>query len=95
MRARVARAFCGRAIRKPARTAPRDRLKWVEVAVSGCHCKACDLALYEIASRVEGVEQAQASFKEGRLRALIDPTKTGPDKIIAALKKRGVGVKAP
>jgi hypothetical protein len=80
---------------KPARTAPRDRLKWVEVAVSGCHCKACDLALYEIACRVECVEQAQGSFKEGRLRALIDPTKTDRVKLAAALKKRGVGVKDP
>jgi cation transport ATPase len=80
---------------KPPRTAPRDKLKWVEVPVSGCHCKACDLALYEITARIEGVEQAQASFKEGKARALIDPTKTDRDKIIAALKKRGVGVKAP
>jgi cation transport ATPase len=80
---------------KPPRTAPRDKLKWVEIPVSGCHCKACDLALYDITARVEGVEQAQASFKEGKARALIDPTKTDRDKIIAALKKRGVSVKAP
>ncbi len=80
---------------KPARRAPRDRLKWVEVAVSGCHCKACDLALYEITCGVPGVEQAQGSFKAGRVRALIDPTKTDRGKLAAALKKRGVSVKAP
>jgi hypothetical protein len=80
---------------KPARMAPRDGLKWVEVAVSGCHCKACDLALYEITSRVAGVEQAQASFKAGRVRALIDPAKTDREKLAAALKKRGVDVKGP
>jgi hypothetical protein len=80
---------------KPTRKSPRDRLKWVEVAVSGCYCRACDLALYEITSRVEGVEQAQGTFKEGQVRALIDPTKTDCGKVAAALKKRGVGVKEP
>jgi copper chaperone CopZ len=80
---------------KPVRTAPRDRLKWVEIPVRGCHCKACDLALYEITSQVPGVEQAQASFKEGKARALIDPARTSVEKIGAALKMRGVDVKAP
>ena len=80
---------------KPPTTTPKDKLTRVEIAVAGNDCKGCDLSLYEIVAKVDGVEQATASFKEGRVTALIDPAKTSRDALIEALKKRQVNVKTP
>jgi hypothetical protein len=80
---------------KPLRAIPREKLQLVEIRVAGCDCKACSLAAYEAIYRLEGVEQATASFREGRVTALIDPAKTNRGGVEAALKKRGVDVKSP
>jgi hypothetical protein len=76
----------------PRRTVARDKLKEVVIPAAGCDCKACCLAAYEIVARVEGVYQATASFKEGRITALIDPAKTDKGQLEDALRKRGVDV---
>ncbi|HWG41879.1 MAG TPA: heavy metal-associated domain-containing protein [Gemmataceae bacterium] len=80
---------------KPLRTVPREKLKRIEIPVAGLDCKACCLAAYEAIYRLEGVETATASFRAGRVTALIDPEKTNRAKLEAALKQRGVGVKSP
>jgi hypothetical protein len=76
----------------PRRTVARDKLKEVVIPAAGCDCKACCLAAYEVVARVEGVYQATASFKEGRITALIDPAKTDKEKLTEELRKRGVDV---
>lgn len=78
---------------KPLSTVPRDQLQKVEIPVVGLDCKACSFACYEIVARLEGVEQATASFKDGRVTALIDPKRTDKSKLEAALKQRNVVVK--
>jgi len=78
---------------KPLRKAPIEKLKWIDIPVVGLDCKACSYALYEIVAKLEGVEQATASFKDGRVSALIDPEKTDREKLEAALKKRNVQLK--
>jgi copper chaperone CopZ len=80
---------------KPRRTVPRDKLQQVVIPADGCDCKACCLAAYEIVARIDGVYQATASFKEGRITALIDPAKTDRAQLEAALKQRGVSVGKP
>ncbi len=80
---------------KPLRTVPAEKLKLVTIPVAGLDCKACCLAAYEAIYKLEGVEQATASFREGRVTALIDPEKTDRTKVEAALKQRGVQLKAP
>lgn len=77
---------------KPRRTVPRDKLKEVVIPAAGLDCKACCLAAYEVIANVDGVYQATASFKEGRITALIDPTKTDKSKLEETLRKRGVDV---
>jgi copper chaperone CopZ len=79
----------------PAPRAPKDRLKLVEIPVVGLDCKGCCLGAYEAIYKIEGVEHATASFKEGRVTALIDPAKTDRRALEAALKQRGVALKAP
>jgi copper chaperone CopZ len=78
---------------RPLRKTARDTLKLVTIKVAGCDCKACSLAAYEAVYQLPGVEQATASFRDGRVTALIDPAKTDRGKLKVALQKRGVTVK--
>ena len=80
---------------KPLRSIPLDKLKLIEIPVVGLDCKACCLVAYEAVYKIDGVEQATASFKDGRVTALIDPEKTDRSKLEAALKQRGVQLKSP
>jgi copper chaperone CopZ len=79
---------------KPLRSVPLDKLQLIEIPVAGLDCKACSLAAYEAVYKLDGVERATASFKEGRVTALIDPEKTNRSRLEAALKQRGVEVKS-
>jgi copper chaperone CopZ len=72
---------------------PKDKLQKVEIPVSGLDCKACCLAAYEIIYKIEGVEQATASFKDGLITALIVPEKTNRAALEESLKNRGVTLK--
>lgn len=80
---------------KPLRTIDKEKLKKIEIAVAGLDCKACCLAAYEAVFRLKGVECATASFKEGRVTALIDPEKIDKVELETALKQRGVEIKQP
>jgi len=72
---------------------PKEKLVRVEIGVLGLDCKGCLLALYDSVAKIEGVEQATASFKESKLTALIDPEKTNKAALEDALKKRNVTLK--
>jgi len=72
-----------------------DKLTLVEIPVAGLDCRACELSVYEILYRIDGVEQATASFKEGRVTARVDASKTSRDALKDALKKRNVTLRAP
>jgi hypothetical protein len=80
---------------KPLRTVDRDKLKLVEIPVVGLDCKACSLGAYDAVYRLKGVECATASFKEGRVTALIHPDLTDRTELETALKQRGVQIKTP
>ncbi|HEX3150136.1 MAG TPA: heavy metal-associated domain-containing protein [Gemmataceae bacterium] len=80
---------------KPRSTVARDKLQQVVIPVAGLDCKACCLAAYEIVAGVDGVMQATASFKEGKVTAKIDPSKTDKAKLEDALQKRGVQITMP
>lgn len=73
----------------------RDGLKWIEIPAAGLDCKACSLAAYEIVIKIDGVAQATASFREGKITALIDPERTDRGKIETVLKLRGVTLTSP
>jgi copper chaperone CopZ len=80
---------------KPKRTVARDQLEEIVIPVVGLDCKACCLAAYESIAGIDGVEQATASFKEGKVTALIDPKKTDRTKLEEALRKRGIQLAKP
>lgn len=77
---------------KPVRTIPAEKLTRIEVPVEGLDCKACTLAAYEAVYKLDGVELAFASFRDGKVVALIQPEKTDRAKLEDALKKKGVYV---
>jgi copper chaperone CopZ len=79
----------------PRSTVPRDKLTRIEIPIGVLDCKACCLAVYEILARQDGVEQATASFKDGKATALIDPAKTDRARLEAALREREVPVTSP
>jgi copper chaperone CopZ len=80
---------------KPLCTTAKEKLKLIEIPVAGLDCKACSLAAYEAIYRLDGVERATASFRDGRVTALVDPAKTDRATLEVALKKKGVTVKSP
>lgn len=77
---------------KPVCPTPHDKLTSVEISVLGLDCKGCALSAYEAVAKIDGVEQATASFREGRVNALIDGTKTKRESLVEALKKARVEV---
>ena len=79
---------------KPLSATLREKLTPVEIGVFGLDCKACALVAYEAVAKIDGVEQATASFKEGRVTALIDGTKTRRESLVEALKKAHVEIPA-
>ena len=73
---------------------PKEKLKLIEIPVVGLDCKGCGLGAYDAIYRLPGVELATASFKEGRVTALVNPEKIDRIELEAALKQRGVQLKA-
>jgi hypothetical protein len=80
---------------KPRRQIARDKLRQVVIPAAGCDCKACCLAAYEAVAALDGVYQATASFKDGRVTALIDPATTDRAKLADALRKKGAALGKP
>lgn len=70
----------------------REKLTEVLILAPGLDCKACSLAAYEAIAKLDGVERATVNFKEGKIRATIDPTKTDIAKLEEALRKKGVTI---
>ena len=80
---------------RPVCVIPRDKLKRIEIPVVGLDCKGCCLGAYEAICKIEGVEQATASFKEGLVIALTNPELVDRTALEEALKKKGVTLATP
>ena len=75
-------------------TIPKDKLEFIEIPIVGLDCKGCCLAVYETIYKIDGVEQATASFKDGLVTARINPEKTNRAALEEALKMKHVELKA-
>lgn len=74
----------------PRSTVPSDKLTPIVIPVTGMDCKGCALGTYNVIARIEGVEQATVSYKEGKISLMIDPTRTNQGALEEALKKGNV-----
>lgn len=80
---------------KPLSDIPQESLQRVQIDIVGLDCKACSLAVYEMVAKLDGVEQATASFKLGQVVAWIDPAKTSRAALETVLKQRNVQLREP
>lgn len=80
---------------RPPSTTPAETLVQIEIPVLGLDCKACSLGTYRAISKVDGVDRATASLKEGRVSVWFDPAKTNRAALEETLKKLGLEVKTP
>ncbi len=78
---------------KPLFPTPKEKLVRVEIGVVLPDCKGCCYGVYLILANADGVAQATADLKEGRVTALIDPEKTNLNTLQTTLKKREVKLK--
>lgn len=80
---------------KPLSMTPKDKLQTIEIGVLGLDCKGCALGAYESVAKIDGVDQATVDFKEGIVKAHIDPEKTNRETLEAALVRARVELKKP
>ena len=69
---------------------PRNKWETVEFPIYGLDCMACSLAVYQIMIQAEGVEQATASFRDGKAIAWIDPVRIDRARLLSILNGRDV-----
>ncbi|MFZ9862874.1 MAG: hypothetical protein ACO3GX_17525, partial [Gemmataceae bacterium] len=71
------------------------QLQRIEIMVAGLDCKACGFAAYEVVAKMDGVERATVSFREGRLLAWVDPSRVDKAALVKVLVQKRVEVKMP
>ena len=71
---------------------PPEQLQQVQFRIQGLDCLACSLAVHDILVREDGVEYAQASFRDGIATAWIDPAVTSRGQLEETLKKGQVTI---
>lgn len=74
----------------PISAVPNEQIEEVVIPVAGLDCIGCSYAAYEAVRRVEGVEYAIASFRDGRVLARFDREKTSEEQLLAELMKKRI-----
>ena len=69
---------------------PKEHLAEITIPVAGLDCIGCSYAAYEAVRRVDGVQYAIASFKDGRVFCRYDDVKTNPRQLKEALMKKRI-----
>ncbi|MFT5467224.1 MAG: copper chaperone CopZ [Verrucomicrobiales bacterium] len=78
---------------RPLSTTPVDKLEEVKIPILGLDCKGCSYGAYVAVYKIEGVEFASASFREGLVVARFDPEKTSLAALEEALSKKRISIK--
>lgn len=79
----------------PAGTLDAGKLREVRISVAGLDCKGCAYGAYRAIANIEGVQSAVVHFREGYVKAMVDPSKTDRAALAAALRKAQVDVTEP
>ncbi len=67
----------------------------VDIKVGILDCRGCRFGVYQMVTKIEGVERASITADTHVLTAWIDPAKTNREALEAALKKQQVQLPAP
>jgi copper chaperone CopZ len=57
--------------------------------VTGMTCGGCEVGVRRVVKKLEGVEEVEASHKEGTTTVTYDPEQVGPEDIIEAIEELG------
>ncbi len=76
-------------IREPLKYLKGDR---VELPITGMSCASCAVTIEEGLSVLPGVSQASVNLATSRATVFYDPEKTGVDRFISTIRKRGYDV---
>lgn len=60
--------------------------------VEGMTCDHCEMSIQKGVNELEGIAEVEANHEDSTTRIIYDPSKTDPDKITAAIEKRGYHV---
>ncbi|MEW6008221.1 MAG: cation transporter [Candidatus Omnitrophota bacterium] len=83
---------------KPSSIIPKTsvaNLESIIIPVKGMTCLTCELTVSSSLKKVDGVIEATASAKEGKVKVAFDPKKTNLNKLIEAVNKTGYKASAP
>ena len=71
---------------------PEESLKLVHLDVKGMHCEGCEKAIVASICKLEGIQQASASYTAGEAVVSFDSTKTSLEDIFQAIADAGYSV---
>ena len=74
----------------PVSAFPQEKQVEVKIPIAGLDCKGCSYGAYLAVHKLDGVERATASFRDGFVIAWIDPDKTNRAALEEALTNRRV-----
>lgn len=61
----------------------------IEIPVEGMHCEGCEGAVSKALERLEGVRDAKADHREGRVRVSFDPARVDEQRLRARIEETG------
>ena len=79
---------------KPLSSVPKDQLQKIEIQLGLLDCKGCRYTAYIACSKVDGVENVIVS-EASLVTVWIEPSKTGREALLAALKKVRISLPTP
>lgn len=66
-----------------------ETLARAEFKVEGMTCGGCIVGTRAALKKLDGVKDADASYEDSRAWALYDPSKVGPERMMAAIRELG------
>jgi mercuric ion binding protein len=79
----------------PPRSTPSENLERVVIRVEGMSCATCEIAIRYALKSVNGVESVRVSAAAKTATVDYDPTKTNPEKLVAAINSTGYRATLP
>ena len=64
-----------------------------KLAVSGMHCRSCEILITDSVMEMEGVKRIKIDHKTGAAEVEFDPAKTDVERIAKMIREQGYGCK--
>lgn len=79
---------------KDTKTAAEQPVADIELVyhVEGMTCDHCEMSIQKGVNELEGIAKVEANHEDSTTRIVYNPSKTDPEKIVAAIEKRGYRV---